>query len=134
MQLTLLKLNQIFSSDKNIYSPFINFFECRPNNQIPTLLPPQISQTLTQVADRERFNLQARAMTQKKRSRSFVVKLSNGRILWCSSIFIRLDYSIIFPFSVFSGPGLLATCTLYEDSTPAAGEALPAMPPISESH
>ena len=53
IQLTLLKLNQLFSSDRNIYSPFITFFKLKPNNQIPTLLPTEMSQTLTQVADRE---------------------------------------------------------------------------------
>ena len=88
-----------------------------------------MNQTLTQIVDKEQFNLQSKTMTKNKRfrhndfqvgdqvtcqdsktgkwilpgtitklvksqdlnSRSFAVKLANGRILWRSSQFIKLD-------------------------------------------
>jgi len=67
MQISLLKLNQVLNSAKNTESPFLLFFKRRPNTKIPNILPNKVSPILIQIANKNKFDQQAKIMSKRHR-------------------------------------------------------------------
>ena len=67
MQISLLTLNQVTNSAKNTESPFVLFFKRRPNTKIPTLIPQNVAPIIIQVANKNKFNQQAKIMSKRQR-------------------------------------------------------------------